>query len=142
MVLLGRAGEKLKKLRKKLIYIVGIIFLIGGIMGLIKALFPEMGWLSIRYILGNGGTYSINEYPLYARVYGGIMAVIEIGMAIIILLWKKKLFFLCIIGILINIVACIVAVLIGDYMAMLSLVIRLIPLYLFREESKIEIRNR
>ena len=89
-----------------------------------------MEWLRIRYILGNGGTYSMNEYPMYANVYGGVMAVIEIGMAIIILLSKKQLFFLCIIGILIIIVACIVAVLMGDYVAMLSLIFIFIIYYI------------
>lgn len=119
-------------MRKTLLYIVAIIFLLGGMMGLVKTFVPQMDWLSFRSMI----TYEVREYPPYVRIYGGIMAVMEIGLAAIILLWKEKLFPICIITVGMNMLGCLIAVLIGDVFGMVSLIVRILPLYLLIAEYK------
>ena len=121
-------------MRRVFLYIIAGIFIIGGIMGLMKAIIPDMDWLSFRYLLHGDGTYAVGKIPLYARIYGCIMAIMEIGMAVIILLWKKNLFAICIVVIGINILGCLVAVLLGDIFSIVSLLLRVIPLYFIIEE--------
>ncbi len=121
-------------MRKVLLYIVAIIFLLGGIMGLVKTFVPQMDWLSFRSMI----THESGEYPLYVRIYGGIMAVMEIGLAAIILLWKEKLFSICIVIIGINMLGCLIAVLSGDFFGIISLLLRILPLYLLIAEYKKE----
>lgn len=78
--------------RKIILYIIAFMFFLGGIMGIAKGLFPQLEWLNLRYLLHGDGTFAIGEMPIYARLYGIAMAALEIIFAVIIFLWKKKLF--------------------------------------------------
>ena len=67
------------------------IILFGGIMGVIKGVFPGAYWLSFRYIFFETSTYTVDEMPLYAQVYGITMGLMEIIASVSILSRKQSL---------------------------------------------------
>lgn len=102
-------------------------------MGVVKGLFPSMEWLSVRGFLGAGFTFDTGRVPVYARIYGMAMGLLEVISALFILLKTKQLLFVVVV-LIINIIGCAVAVLLGDRIAIISLVVRTIPLYFVIKE--------
>lgn len=124
------------KKNKTLFYILILMMLVGGIMGIVKGLVPNMTWFGFRHLLGMGGTFeneSIHAYGDLYRVsvlYGILMAILEI-IASILLLTKKKIGIkFAIITLCINALACIIAIFIGDIMSIGSLLIRFLGIYI------------
>ncbi|MEQ8155565.1 MAG: hypothetical protein ABRQ25_11880 [Clostridiaceae bacterium] len=78
------------KKNRILFYILLYTMLVGGIMGIIKGIVPHMIWFNFRYLLGMGSTFEDGTIPVYARVYGIFMVILEI-MSSILLLTKKEL---------------------------------------------------
>lgn len=117
------------KREKTIIYCFAIVFLVGGILGLIKGFFPDMEWLSFRSLLGGGSTFEGMEMPLYVSVFGIVMALLEIVAAILIFMQRRKQLLFVIAIIILNMLGCIVAIFIGDLFAIISLLLRIVPLY-------------
>lgn len=124
------------KKRRILLLIFASIILVGGVMGVAKGLTQNMEWLSFRYLLGGGLTSDIGQIPTYARVYGIIMGLLEIISASFIFIQKKRLLFFVLITLVINMLGCIVAIIMGDMFAIVSLVVRTVPLYLVVKEYR------
>jgi hypothetical protein len=135
------------KKNKILFYILIYTMLVGGIMGIIKGLVPHMTWFGFRNLLGMGGTFEDNTTPTYAIVYGVFMAVLEIISAILVLTKKRIGIRFAIITLSINALGCIIAIMLGDILAIGSLLIRFFAIYILikaksyylinQEESKI-----
>lgn len=103
------------KQEKVIFYCFAIIWGIGGILGLIKGLIPNMELLNFRYLIFQSTTFE--ELPLYANIYGVIMALLEIIAAVFLFLQKKKMLLFVTIVIIINMLGCILAILAGDLFA-------------------------
>lgn len=117
-------GEAVKK--NKLLLVLVIIIILGGIMGLIKSLFPGMEHFDYRYIITGTSTYASNEKPIYAISYSMIMALLEISCIAIFFRYNKTTMKYLIIIIVINMIGCMVAIILGDYLAVLSLLLRIL----------------
>jgi hypothetical protein len=115
---------------KILFYILIFIMLIGGIMGIIKGLVPNMAWFSFRHLLGMGGTYKNDIIPTYAVLYGIFMAGLEIISSVLLLTKKRVGIKFAIITLSINACGCFISILLGDIVAVGSLLIRFIGIYL------------
>ena len=121
-------------MRKILLYICAVVFLIGGVMGIIKSLLPNMEWLSFRALLSN--TPVAVDIPPFIRIYSIVMGVLEIFAAIVIFSQKKRLFFWLKIMLVLNMAGCIVAIVMGDFLAIASLILRFIPIYIIEQERR------
>lgn len=126
------------KKRKAILFIFASFILIGGIMGVIKGFVPHMEWLSFRYLLNEDLTFELGRTPIYARVYGVIMGLLEIISAGFIFAQRQRLLLFVAIMLVINILGCIVAICLGDMFAMISLIIRIVPLYFVLKEYRSE----
>lgn len=126
------------KKQRILLLICASIILVGGVMGVVKGLMQNMEWLSFRYLLGGGATFDIGQIPTYARVYGFVMGLLEIMSACFIFIQKKRLLFFVAITLVINMFGCIVVIVMGDMLAIVSLVLRAVPLYLVVKEFRTE----
>lgn len=118
------------KKNKILFYIVIFAMLIGGIMGIIKGVVPHMEWFGFRYLLGMGGTFNKDHIPIYAVVYGVFMAILEIISSILLLAKKRIGIKFSIITLSINAFGCIIAILIGDILAIGSMLIRFSAIFI------------
>ena len=118
------------KKNKILFYILMITMLVGGIMGIIKGLIPNMTWLSFRHLLGMGGTFKNDTTPAYAVFFGIFMSVLEIISSVLLLTKKRIGIKFAIITLSINVFGCIIAFLLGDILAIGSLLIRLFGIYI------------
>lgn len=121
---------------KILLYFIAIILTLGGIMGVIKAFVPDLEWLNIRYIINGNSTYTLGETPLYARIYGTVLAIMELLAAITIFRWRKRMFPIAILTFIISMVGCMIAIIIGDFLALFSFCLRIVPIYLLVKEYK------
>ena len=127
--------ESSMKIRKILFYILVFIMLIGGVMGIIKGLIPNMAWLNFRHLLGFGET--LNEStPAYAVIYGIVLAALEITSAILLLARNKTGITFAIVILSINALGCIIAILLGDLLAIGSLLLRFSGFYILRRYSR------
>lgn len=129
---------------KILFYIIIYAMLIGGIMGIIKVLIPHMEWFNFRYLLGMGSTYKAGEIPIYAAFYGFFMAILEIISAMQLMTKKKIWIKFAIITLSINALGCTIAIFFGDIMAIGSLIIRFLAIYIlikFKNLYKIQDKN-
>jgi len=124
------------KKRKVILFILASIILIGGIMGVIKGFVPYMEWLSFRYLLSEDLTFELGQMTIFARVYGVIMGLLEIISAGFIFTQRQRLLLFVAIMLVINILGCIVAICMGDMFAMVSLIIRIVPLYFVLKEYR------
>jgi hypothetical protein len=115
------------KKNKLLLAFVSIIIL-GGIMGLIKSFIPGMEYFDYRFIITGTSTYGLNEKPIYATIYSVIMALLEISCIMLFFNYHKTIIKYIMIVIIINVIGCIVAIILGDYLAILSLFLRIILL--------------
>lgn len=113
------------KKNKLLLFLVSIIIL-GGIMGLIKSLIPGMEHFDYRYIITGTSTYATNGKPIYAIIYSVIMALLEIFCITLFFHYNKTTMKYLIVIIVINMVGCMVAIILGDYLAVLSLFLRIL----------------
>lgn len=118
------------KKNKILFNILIYIMLSGGIMGTIKVLIPNMEWLSYRHLLGMAGTFNNYDIPDYAVIYGVIIAILEIISSILLLAKRKVGIKFSIVTLSINALGCFIAILIGDVLAIGSLLIRLAAIYI------------
>lgn len=124
------------KKNKILFYIVIFMMLVGGIMGIVKGLVPNMTWFNFRHLLGLGGTFeneSIRTYGVLYRIsvlYGIQMAMLEIISSILLLINKRIGIKFAMITLSINALVCFIAILIGDIMAIGSLLIRFVGIYI------------
>ena len=124
---------------KFLFYILIFTMFVGGVMGIIKGLIPNNTGLSFRHLLGMGGTFGNESIPDYAIFYGILMAVLEIISAVLLLTKKGIGIKVALITLFINSLGCIIAILIGDMMAIVSLLIRCLGIYiLIKDKSLIE----
>jgi len=107
------------------------IMIAGGIMGLLKTFVPGLEHFDYRYIFTKTSTFETAQKPVYAIVYSAIMAMLELVCIIaIIKLNKKTIHF--VIGVLsINALGCLVALLLGDLLAIISLVFRVVLIVYF-----------
>lgn len=124
------------KENKILFYILIIIMLVGGIMGIIKGLMPGMDWLSFRHLSGMGGTFNGDNTPAYAVLYGIIMALLEIISSMLLLAKKSAGIKFGIITLSINAAGCMTAILLGDITAVISLIIRFLGIYILIRAGK------
>ncbi|PRR82523.1 hypothetical protein [Clostridium vincentii] len=118
------------KRNKILLYVLIFTMLIGGIMGIVKGLIPNMTWFSFRHLLRVGGTFKSDVIPTYAVAYGIFMAVLEIISSVLLLTKKGIGIKFAIITLSINALGCIVAILLGDILAIGSLLIRFFAIYI------------
>jgi hypothetical protein len=115
--------------------------LIGGIMGVIKGFFPNVASLSFRNIFGLGSTFK-ESAPAYAVIYGTVMAVLEIVSAILLLVKRRISIIIAAVILSVNSAGCIAAVILGDLTGILSLLFRLIGLYiLYINKEQYRIRH-
>ena len=114
--------------------------LLGGIMGLIKGLIQNMSWFGFRHLLGFGGTFENTTMPLYAVIYGAIMAVLEITSSILLLMKKRIGFYFAIITLSVNAFGCIIAIVFGDLLAIGSLLTRVFALYILFQAKKLNLQ--
>lgn len=121
-------------MKKRIVYIIAIILLVGGVMGLLKNIVPNLEWLSFRYFINGDNAYQSGTLPMYARIYGIIMAILELLASCFIFTRKKKLFIFCIITLIINCIGCMIAIILGDLFAIVSLIVRVLPLYILYTE--------
>jgi hypothetical protein len=77
-----------------------------------------------------GSTFKDGGIPIYAVVYGISTAVLEIISSILLLTKKRFGIKLAIITLSINALGCIIAILLGDIMAIGSLLIRFFAIYI------------
>ncbi len=125
---------------KTALRIIAVIFLIGGVMGLAKGLLPQLEWLNFRSLLGAGGS---TDHPAFMlaieRVYGIVMAALEVLMAVLLLVFGLKHFKLALAVTGINTLGCVVAVIVGDMFAIVSLLVRIaviiLLVHVFRREK-------
>lgn len=113
-----------------LVYVLIFTMLIGGIMGIVKGLIPNMTWFSFRHLLRIGGTFKSDVIPNYAVAYGIFMAVLEIISSVFFLTKKGIGIKFAIITLSINALGCIIAILLGDILAIGSLLIRFFAIYI------------
>ncbi|GFP76268.1 hypothetical protein [Clostridium fungisolvens] len=118
------------KINKILFYVLTFAMLVGGIMGIVKGLVPKMTWFSFRHLLGMGGTFNGDNIPNYAVVYGILMAMLEIVSSILLLTKKRIAIKFSIITMSINALGCVIAILLGDILAIGSLLIRFFAIYI------------
>lgn len=109
---------------KSIIKIVAVVFLIGGVMGLIKGIFPQLEWLSFRSLFGAGPGYHPASVYIAERVYGIVMAALEVLMAVLMLISLAKYSFMALLVVGINALGCVAAVIMGDMFAIVSLLLR------------------
>jgi hypothetical protein len=105
--------------------IIAVIFLIGGAMGLVKGIFPQLEWLSFRHFAGSGQTFYSATMILVERIYGIVMAVLEVLMAVLLLISPIKYLKLALVVVSVNAIGCAAAVMMGDIFAAFSLLLRL-----------------
>lgn len=110
--------------------ILKVTMLLGGIMGIIKGLIPNMTWLGFRHLLGMGGTFTNDVIPLYAILYGVLMATLEIISSILLLTENRIAIKFSIITLSINAFGCIISIFLGDILAIGSLLIRFFGIYI------------
>jgi hypothetical protein len=103
--------------------------LLGGIMGIIKVLIPNMSWFSFRHILGFDGTFD-GFIPAYTVIYGICMAVLEIISSVLMLAKHRIGIVFSIITLLINALGCTVSIILGDLVAIGSLLLRFAGIYI------------
>lgn len=124
---------------RSLLKIIAVLFLIGGVLGLIKGFFPQTECMSFRYLLGAGATYQSGSIPLIARVYGIVMAIIEVTMAIFLFSPSVKSLKFALVVVCINATGCVIATVMGDGFAIISLVARvlviLLLLHVYRQKQ-------
>ena len=113
-----------------LFYILIATMLFGGIMGIIKGLAPNMTTLSFRHLLGMGGTFTNDDIPLYAALYGLFMATLEIISSILLLTKKRIAIKFTLMTLLINSLGCIFSIFLGDIFAIGSLLTRFFGIYI------------
>ncbi len=110
---------------KIIIRIIAVIFLIGGMMGLIKGVFPDLEWLSFRSLLGAGLVGHGASMLLIERVYGIMMAALEVLMAVLLLISVTGYIKLAMAVVCVNALGCLAAVIMGDLFAIVSLTLRI-----------------
>ena len=115
---------------RSLLKIIAILFLIGGVLGLIKGFLPNAEWMGFRYLLGAGPTFQSGLMPLLACVYGIVMAVLEVTMAVFLLSQSIKALKFALIVVCINAIGCVIAAVMGDAFAIVSLVTRVVVILL------------
>ena len=118
------------KKNKILLYVLIFTMLIGGIMGIVKGLIPNMTWFSFRHLLRMGGTFKSDVIPAYVVVYGIFMAVLEIISSVLLLTKKGIGIKFAIITLSINAFGCIISIFLGDILAIGSLLIRFFGIYI------------
>lgn len=121
---------------KVIFNILVIYMLLGGVMGLIKGFFPEMVWFNYRYLMGLGSSFEVHTMPLYAVIYGILMAALEVLTGILLLRKSKIGLKLAFTTVSINALACLIVFLIGDMMALLSFILRLFGLFVLYKVKK------
>lgn len=112
--------------KNKLLLVLVSIIILGGIMGLIKSLIPGMEHFDYRYIITGTSTYATNGKPIYAIIYSMTMALLEISCITIFFCYNKTTIKYFILIIVINMIGCMVAIILGDYLAILSLFLRIL----------------
>lgn len=118
------------KKKKIIFYALIYITLVGGIMGIIKGLVPHMTWFGFRHLLGMGGTFKDDSFPIYSVIYGIFMAVLEIISSILLLTKKRIGIKFAVTTFSINALGCIVAILLGDILATISLLTSFLAIYI------------
>lgn len=113
-----------------LLYILIFTMLLGGIMGIIKGLVPNMTTLSFHHLLGMGGTFKNDDIPLYAVLYGIFMATFEIISSILLLNKKRIALKFTLITLSINALGCIISIFLGDIFAISSLLFRFFGIFI------------
>lgn len=115
--------------QNKIVYCFLVVYmLIGGVMGLIKGIVPNMEWLNYRYLLGLGST-EVASIPIYIVYYGLVMAVLEIVSASLLLIRKRVGIIFALLTLCLNAIVCVVVIIMGDIVAFASLTIRLLGIY-------------
>ena len=117
------------RMKKILFYILIFILLIGGLMGVVKGFVPDMTWFGFRYLLGFGTAFH-EVTPQYAVIYGISMAILEIISSILLLANRRAGILFATITLSINACGCLVAILLGDLLAIGSLLTRFIGIYI------------
>lgn len=98
---------------------------LGGIMGLIKNNIPPLANFDFRHIF-TGTLFAVpTEYPVYIRIYGTVMAALEVLSASVFIKFSKKTVLYMLVVLSLNAFVCLVSVLFGDYFAAVSLLTRL-----------------
>lgn len=126
------------KFVKILFFILIYAMLIGGFMGIIKGLVPDEEWLSFRYLLGMGGTFKEADIPFYAFIYGIAMSILEIISSILILTKNRNGIKFAFITICINTLGCMISFILGDVVAIGSIFIRLVALYVLIKVKRLQ----
>lgn len=130
------------KINKILFYVLIFSMLVGGIMGIVKGLVPNMTWFGFRHLLGMGGTFKEDTIPSYAVIYGIFMAVLEILASILLLTKKRIAIKFSIITMAINALGCFIAILLGDILAIGSLLTRFVAIYILIKAQDFILLNK
>ena len=115
---------------KTIIKIIAAVFLIGGVMGLVKGVFPQLEWLSFRSLLGASSADHGASMMRIERIYGLVMAALEVLMAVLLLISVTKYFKLAVVVVGLNALGCAVALIMGDMFAIVSLLLRIVVIVL------------
>ena len=121
----------MKNKYKTIALIFSYILIIGGMMGLIKTFVPGLEHFDYRYIFTKTSTFETAAKPVYAIIFSVVMAILELTCVIVIIRFNRKTI-LFVIGVLsINAVGCIVALFLGDLLAIISFIFRVAVIVYF-----------
>lgn len=115
----------MKKTYRIVIYIIAAIMILGGIMGLIKNNISMLANFDFRHILTGALFIDLVSYPLYIRIYGTVMAALEVLTVTVFIKFSKKTVTYILIVLLINAAVCLLMIVLGDLFAAVSLLTRL-----------------
>lgn len=128
--------------KDKILLVLVSILIIGGVMGVMKVFIPGMEYFDYRYIITRTSTYEQIEKPLYAVFYSVVMAILELSCIVLFFFYNKTTIKYVFIILLINSIGCIVAIVIGDGFAVVSLLLRFIFLwYIYKMYSRFNIEK-
>lgn len=119
--------------RNRIVIIIICVLFLGGILGLIKSLIPGLEHFDYRYLLTKTSTYETGEKPVYAVIYSIIMAILELSCICVLVSYKKKTFKIVLLVLCINALGCFIAVCMGDLLAIISLLIRVVAIGYIRQ---------
>ena len=114
--------------KNKVVILIVSVLIVGGILGLLKSLIPGLEHLDYRYLFTKTSTYATNEKPMYAVIYSIVMALLELSCMCVLFSYSKKTIRLVLFLLYVNAIGCFIAICLGDLLAIVSLLIRILAI--------------
>lgn len=114
------------------------ILILGGIFGIIKGTVPSLSSLDYFHLITGRFEYGvIVTKPLYERIYGLLMAALEISCIYSLIQNTKKSMRFAFIVVSINLVGCVISLILGNLFSIISILTRIAALFVINLEYKI-----